>query len=597
MDNPAHPLSSSFLFHPSSLKKAIAALLLGALLLLGSGFATASNVESGKSLNLAGKVVDAVSNQPVAGAIVQVKGQITQTTTTAQGAFALPGVEFSQMITVTAWAKNYYVGSAVLDSSTLSLSTLPEVQIALKPLYTTDNYKYPWFSFQGVKGSASCGICHREYNEWKKDAHSQSAVNQRFITLYQGTDVKGRKGQLTAYGTDGKVLPPDPAKPSYGPGYKLDNPQRSGNCAACHTPVAAQIPNQKNCGWSGCHTYLTSERAAGVMDGGVSPLYLTGDAAEGVTCDFCHKVGEVILDPHTRLPLADMPGILSMRLFRPEDGNQLFFGTVLDVPRRVTYSALETQSEFCAPCHYGVFGGIVGNGSVSGGVVIYNSYGEWLNSPYSDPKTGKTCQSCHMRVSDANYFVFPDKGGLERDYVDLHNHYMPGAADAQLLQNSVTLQSSAKRVGAKLQVTVSITNDQTGHSIPTDSPMREMILVVEALDASGKRLSLSQGTVLPAWTGDYAALPGKTYSKILRDDWTGETPSAAYWRPVTIVQDTRLAALATDTTSYSFDLASGKAASVNVRLIFRRAFQSLAAQKGWTDPDIVMEQAAIQVDK
>ena len=38
-----------------------------------------------------------------------------------------------------------------------------------------------------------------------------------------------------------------------------------------------------------------------------------------------------------------------------------------------------------------------------------------------------------MPVSDANYFVFPDKGGLQRDYVDLHDHRMPGASDENLL--------------------------------------------------------------------------------------------------------------------------------------------------------------------
>ena len=133
---------------------------------------------------------------------------------------------------------------------------------------------------------------------------------------------------------------------------------------------------------------------------------------EGISCDFCHKVGDVIIDPKTKLPLPDMPGILSMRLYRPEDGQQVFFGTLVDVTRRVTYSPLETKSEFCAPCHYGVFGGVVGVGKVTGGTLIYNSYGEWLDSPYSDPKTGKTCQECHMPVVEEKYFVFPDAGGL-----------------------------------------------------------------------------------------------------------------------------------------------------------------------------------------
>ncbi len=288
----------------------------------------------------------------------------------------------------------------------------------MKALPATDNYEYPWFSFEGVSGSASCELCHRENAEWNADAHSQAAKNPRFLTMYQGTNTKGQVGQRTAYGNKGAALAPDPSKPYYGPGYKLDEPTRNGNCATCHTPMAAKISNEKNCGWSGCHTNLTSERATRkTMDPGVSPLDLTGDAAEGINCDFCHKIGGVILDPQTKLPLADMPGILSMRLYRPQEGDQVFFGSFGDVSRRVSYSPLQEKSEFCAPCHYGVFGGVVGSGQVSGGTLIYNSYGEWLDSPYSNPQTGKTCQDCHMPVLDTKVSVFPEKGGLERDYV------------------------------------------------------------------------------------------------------------------------------------------------------------------------------------
>jgi hypothetical protein len=325
------------------------------------------------------------------------------------------------------------------------------------------------------------------------------------------------------------------------------------------------------------------------------PLVSSGDGSEGITCDFCHKVGDVILDPKTKLPLPDMPGILSMRLYRPDEGQQVFFGTLVDVTRRVSYSPLESRSEFCAPCHYGVFGGVVGVGRVTGGTVIYNSYGEWLDSPYSDPKTGKTCQDCHMPVSPAKYFAFPERGGMTRDYATLHDHTMSGAADEKLLQNTVTLTSTARREGDKLRVEVNITNDKTGHHVPTDVPIRSMILVVEAVDATGKRLPLVQGPVNPSWAGNHAGQPGKTFAKVLQDEWTGETPTAAYWRPISIVEDTRLAAMATDATRYVFDLPAGQAAQVKVRLIFRRAFQALAELKGWTDPDILMAEAMIQV--
>ncbi len=490
------------------------------------------------------------------------------------------------------------MGWATLNPGAAEWKAGSAISITLKPLPEKDNNEYPWFSFEGVKGSASCGLCHREYGEWQADAHSQAAKNPRFITMYTGTDVKGRQGQPTQWGTyGGTALPADPSKPYYGPGFQLDTPNRAGNCATCHTPVASKAPNRQNCGWGGCHTALTIERSQGIIVPHTIPLPSSGDGAEGITCDFCHKVGDVLLDPKTRLPLPDMPGILSMRLYRPDEGQQVFFGTLVDVARRVSYSPLESKSEFCAPCHYGVFGGVVGTGTVTGGTLIYNSYGEWLDSPYSDPKTGQTCQQCHMPVSSANYFVFPERGGLTRDYVPLHDHTMPGASDEKLLQNAVTLKSTARREGDTLQVEVSVTNDKTGHHVPTDAPIRSMILVVEALDAGGKRLPLSQGPVNPAWAGNYAGQPGKSFAKVLKDEWTGETPTAAYWRPVSIVEDTRLAAMATDTTGYTFALPAGQAAQVKVRLIYRRAFQALAEQKGWTDPDFLMEEAMIPVAK
>ncbi len=408
----------------------------------------------------------------LAEAIVQVQGSPTQTLTSATGTFTLTGMT-GHPITVTAWSAGYYVGWTTLNPGAPDWDASRVISITLKPIPQTDNTKYPWFSFDGVKGSASCGLCHREYKEWQADAHSQAAKNLRFLTIYTGNNAKGDAGQSTKWGGNGKALPPDPNLPYYGPGFQLDTPDRAGNCATCHTPVASKVANDVNCAWSGCHTDLTIERSNGRIKSATRPLVSSGDGAEGITCDFCHKVADVIIDPVTKLPMPDMPGILSMQLTRPDDDQQIFYGTLVDVARRVSYSPLESQSEYCAPCHYGVFGGVVGVGRVTGGTLIYNSYGEWLDSPYSDPKTGQTCQQCHMPKSSANYFVFPERGGLTRDYATLHDHTMPGASDEKLLQNAVTLKSTARREGDKLQVEVSVTNDKTGHHVPTDAPIRQ----------------------------------------------------------------------------------------------------------------------------
>ena len=98
---------------------------------------------------------------------------------------------------------------------------------------------------------------------------------------------------------------------------------------------------------------------------------------------------------------------------------------------------------------------------MTGGVVIYNSYGEWLDSPYSDPQTGQTCQDCHMPTVDYDYIVFPERGGMKRGGDKIHNHKMPGAYDEKFLQNSVTMTTTARSEGGQVVVDVSITNDKT----------------------------------------------------------------------------------------------------------------------------------------
>ncbi len=85
------------------------------------------------------------------------------------------------------------------------------------------------------------------------------------------------------------------------------------------------------------------------------------------------------------------------------------------------------------------------------------------------------------------------------------------------------------------------------------------------------------------------------FAQILRDKWTDESPTVAFWREISLVEDTRLAPFVTDQSRYNFQLPVDKSAIVEVKLIYRRAYQQLAQWKGWDDPDIVMEQATLQV--
>ncbi len=545
------------------------------------------------------------SNGPVANAMVQIQGTTNKTMTAQDGTFTIhgEGLGGSVGVTVTAWANDHFIAWQHIDPQQFNepdgIGQNQPLKLTLQAIFDKDNHQYNWFKFEGVSGSASCGICHREYKEWQIDMHSQSAINPRFVSMFRGSNMQGKRSPPTQMIAEGKAQPPDPALPYYGPGFRLDNPDHAGTCAACHTPMAAKTPSTNSCAWSGCHSSNTADRAETIGKDvrGVTPVSISDLALEGISCEFCHAIRNVIIDPITKMPTADMPGIMSLELRRPEDGHKMFFGTLTDSSRaEVSALPLQSESQFCAACHFGVFGGIVSNMKMTGGTIIYNSYGEWLNSPYSNPDTGKTCQDCHMPKKDTPYTVLAERGGVARNYPAYHDHTMTGPSTSQtLMWNAVKMQSAAKRDGQLLRVNVTIINDQTGHAVPTDAPMRSVMLIVQALDANGKMLAQKEGPTLPAWTGDYSGQAGKAFARILKDNWTGETPTAAFWRQTTIVEDTRLFPFKPDDTAYAFDLPDGVTASIKVKLVYRRAFQKLAQQKGWADPDIVMTEATLPV--
>ena len=508
-------------------------------------------------------------NGPLSGATVRQKTSGDYTLTDQDGYFELDTVLEDKPQTITAWSDGYFVGWFDVQPG----QTGP-ITITLKPYYTYDNHEYDWFSAEGEDGSASCAHCMPCYSEWIEDAHSGSAVNPRFLSMYNGTDLTGNLSPPTRFTSSSDYgfipLAPNPNEVYYGPGYKLDFPETAGNCAACHVPAQAAHPG---------------------LAYGADPNQAEGIELEGVFCEFCHKIGDVALDPQTQLPYPNMPGVLSIQLNRPAGEDQIFFGNFDDVTRRVSKLPLESESAFCAACHYGVFWD----------VVIYNSYGEWLESPYSDPVSGKTCQDCHMQPVDYDYFVYPEQGGETRDRSGIFSHYMPGAGDPEFLAEAALLEAEASLDNGQLVVEVKVSNHNTGHKLPTDSPLRQVLLLVEAVNENSAPLAFLDGPRIPSWGGEngspeegyYAGLPGRGYALILREQWTNISPTGAYWNPVVVESDTRLLPYQEDSSRYIFQAEGNSQVNVRVRLLFRRAFKTLTDQKGWNDPDILMSEELI----
>jgi hypothetical protein len=511
---------------------------------------------------------------PLVGAHVRVQATDNLAVTDDSGRFSLSGLDPAQAVTVTAWAPDYY--------ATLVENVVPpaEIHFELIQYQLNDNPNYQWLPPVGEGG---CMTCHPVVTEIQlQNAHANAAANVRFLTMYNGTDTLGNQSPPTRFVPSTgpwpggmEALPPDPTKPYYGPGVKLDAPiiDDPNNCSACHIPAAS-------------------------MPFDVDPNLVSGVDSYGVHCDFCHKVAGVNFDPLTGLPREHAPGVHSMDVRRPFTDDpmrdQLFIGPLDDpnVSENETYLPLYKESQYCAPCHFGVFWD----------TVIYNSFGEWKDSPYSDPETGQTCQDCHMpspMMHDGRPVdnLAPGNGGVTRDPMTLHAHSQLGASDPEFLKTALTMTGAADVQNGRVEVEVTLTNDNTGHHVPTDSPLRHLILVVRAEDAAGAPLVQESGPTLPDYCGVgdpgdgmYAGLPGQAYAKILREIWTGVQPTGAYWNPIEIVSDNRIAALADDTTSYRFTAPASGTVEVHATLIYRRAFIELMNWKKWSAPDVVMAQ-------
>jgi hypothetical protein len=502
--------------------------LIGLLLFLGSAGAATHETLHGVVMSATG---------PIAGASVRVRASGNSTLTEADGSFALGGMTTGITIPVTAWHPGYYVTEShvVLPSANITMSLIPYPH--------SDNPDYAWLFARRVDSPPEedygCDNCHATpvVGQWESNAHARSATSSRFLSLYNGTDISGT--QVVS------------------PGYRLDFPGTAGNCAACHAPGAAvDAP------------YSTDMNA------------LSAREADGVFCDFCHKTAGIYLNPATGLPYPNSPGVVSHDLRRPAANQQLFFGPYDDVPEPDTFLPLMKESQFCAACHNFSFWG----------TPIYQSFAEWLDSPYASE--GVHCQACHMAPDGVTTNFAPDAGGFERDPMSIPSHSQPGASSVPLLRDSVTMTVSVQQEFGRLIATVTITNTGAGHHVPTDHPGRHMVLTVWAVDEQSQQLAQQGGPTVPEWGGAQAGMPGTVYAKVLRDVHSGEAPVVSYWKQTLITSDNRIPARESNLTVYTFAIPeTGQSATVTAELLFRRAFQDVMDARGWTAPDVIMAEA------
>ena len=202
-----------------------------------------------------------------------------------------------------------------------------------------------------------------------------------------------------------------------------------------------------------------------------------------------------------------------------------------------------------------------------------------------------------------------------------HNMMNVGADEIPyMVKNAAEVRIEiAKQTGKNtLDFTVNVTNTKAGHKFPTDSPLRHLILVVDARDRSGTPLILVGGDRIPNWAGpgpntsteyarrledagveDYGGLPGETFANLLVEEETNLSPGMAYWNETKLASsnsDTRLWPFTPDPSFYSFAMPDAGDVTINVKLMYRFAFFDLMAWQEWLDqPDF--ERADILVSE
>jgi hypothetical protein len=511
--------------------------------------------------SFSGVVVDG-KGLPVIGATVRLQGSSAASLTDNSGRFSIESAGAGGSKYITAWKEGYYNGGESVGSSEL------EYRIRLDSIPMNDNKNYQWLpSLPGQQNTPDgsktenkpCRFCHQAVTEeWLKSTHATSATNKLFLAFFSGKDHAGRENA--------------------GPGYKSDFPNANGNCATCHVPLAA-LKNPFD----------------------ADPRLASGVDREGVSCDLCHKIGGVGIDK-----IGGYPGTLSISFNRPADGRQIFYGPYDDVyPGDDSYHPRYRDSSYCAPCHNGRFWG----------VLIYSEFQEWAESDYAAKKIH--CQTCHMRPDGKlKRFATEKAGGVERPPETISSHLFYGISDRAFMEEAIDLKVSAERKDKALNVVVTVANVKSGHHYPSGNPMRNMILLVEAVDERGVPLPLADGERVPAWggkgdvkKGNYAGFPGKGFAKVLRDSITyadsqkrrhfrPEYP-ASHWRPTIIESDSRIPANGKDISRYSFLLPENLHGGIRVesRLIYRRAYKSWLDAKGFPLNDMEIASRSLVIGR
>jgi len=272
-------------------------------------------------------------------------------------------------------------------------------------------------------------------------------------------------------------------------------------CLGCHSPVAVQTGDLsliKKVSW------------------------------EGVTCDYCHSIREVTTrgtNPHARVEFSNVKSGPSR--------------DAVSSAHQTAFSAVHTSSLACITCH---------EYTNAQGLAVLTTYTEWQKSTYGEDSGG--CQSCHMAAVRGNV-VDPRVKSGGRSQINLHE--IPGSHSVTQLNKAIQAQLSATHEGGQLKVTVKVKNQGAGHSVPTGSPLRQLIVELRASAYNGKQFQEQR-----VYRRTVADASGTVLSR----------EHLAFLKGARVVSDTRLAANESRTETFTFPVPQGVQTQVDASFYY-----------------------------
>jgi hypothetical protein len=253
---------------------------------------------------------------------------------------------------------------------------------------------------------------------------------------------------------------------------------------------------------------------------------------EGVTCQFCHATTHINGYQSAKNMELELDTVYS---HHSDPDNSAHPSA-----RREFFN----KSDLCLPCH-----AVMKNPK---DIDVCATGAEWKTFYET---TQKTCQDCHM----------PSLNGYK-------SHLFAGTHRTNLLNNSIEMNLS--HVDSSRQLIITLTNIGAGHAIPTGTPLRMVMLKVEAYDSIGE-------VVWENWKVN-PIKENKTglFMKILADaEGNGPVPP---WRATQTIFEERL--MPGKSTPVIYELPDADIYDIEAKLLYRFAPKKILDTLGITNP-------------